>query len=145
MHFAGWELWIAAALLLAGGELMHGALYLLAMSIACLPPALASAVGLGPVAQVLFFAVSLLVEFPLLSRLTALRKSRRLASNAEAIVGKRVKVLQPVTEHADGVVLLTGEHWKARSLAGEIAPGAEAQVIQRDGLCLLVVPLERST
>ncbi len=145
MHFAGWELWIAAALLLAGGELMHGALWLLAIAIACLPPALASALGAGLVAQVLLFAVSMLIEFPLLSRITARRRARRLATNAEAIVGKRVKVLQPVTENADGVVLLTGEHWKARSLAGEIQPGAEAQVIQRDGLCLLVVPLERST
>ena len=45
----------------------------------------------------------------------------------------------------EDVVLLTGEQWKARSLAGDLAPGAEAQVVQRDGLCLLVVPLERST
>jgi membrane protein implicated in regulation of membrane protease activity len=66
-----------------------------------------------------------------------------LAGNAEAIVGKRVRVLQPVTEQKEGVVLLTGEHWKARSLAGELQPGAEAQVVQRDGLLLLVVPFER--
>jgi membrane protein implicated in regulation of membrane protease activity len=145
MHFAAWELWIAAALLLAGGELLHGALILLPMAIACVPVALISALGAGPVAQVLLFAVSLLVEFPLLARFTTLRRKRRLTSNAEAIVGRRVKVLQSVTENADGVVLLTGEHWKARSLAGEIAPGAEAQVVQRDGLCLLVVPLERTT
>ena len=71
------------------------------------------------------------------------RAARRLASNAEAIVGKRVRVLQPVGEAADGVVLLTGEQWKARSLSGELPQGSEAQVVQRDGLCLLVIPLER--
>ena len=82
---------------------------------------------------------------PLLAHWAHGRRARRLATNAEAIVGKRVKVLQPVDEHEDGVVLLTGEHWKARSLAGAIAPGTEAQVIQRDGLCLLIVPLERGS
>jgi membrane protein implicated in regulation of membrane protease activity len=144
MHFSGWELWIAAALLSAGGELMHGALVLLAISIACLLPALSSALGAGPALQVLLFAISLLAEFPLLARAMKRRRARRLPTNVEAIVGRRVKVLQPVNEHQDGVVLLTGEHWKARSLAGEISPGAEAQVVERDGLCLLVVPLERS-
>jgi membrane protein implicated in regulation of membrane protease activity len=143
MHFAGWELWIAAALLLAGAETLHGALVLLAMAVACLPPALGSALGMGPAAQVLLFAGSLLAEFPLIGRFVQARRVRRLAGNAEAIVGKRVRVLQPVTEQTEGVVLLTGEHWKARSLAGELQPGAEAQVVQRDGLLLLVVPFER--
>jgi membrane protein implicated in regulation of membrane protease activity len=95
------------------------------------------------VAQVVLFALSLLIEFPLLARLTRRRRARRLLTNAEAIVGKRVTVLKPVTEQRDGVVLLTGEHWKARSLAGELQAGSEAQVVQRDGLCLLVVPSER--
>jgi membrane protein implicated in regulation of membrane protease activity len=143
MHLAGWELWIAAALLLGGAELLHGALVLLAMAVACLPAALGSALGAGPGAQLVLFAAAMLIEFPLLARLAHRRRSRRLASNADAIVGKRVKVLQPVGESSDGVVLLTGEHWKARSLAGELAPGAEAQVVQLDGLCLLVIPLER--
>ena len=143
MHFAGWELWIAAALLLGGVELLHGALVLLAMAIACLPAALGSALGAGLVAQVLLFAVSLLVEVPLLGRFAYLRRGRGLAGNADAIVGKRVKVLHTVGEKQEGVVLLTGEHWKAVSLAGEIAPGAEAQIVQRDGLLLLVIPFER--
>ena len=71
------------------------------------------------------------------------RRTRLLTGNADAIVGKRVKVLHAVGEKQEGVVLLTGEHWKAISLAGEIAPGAEAQIVQRDGLLLLVIPFER--
>jgi membrane protein implicated in regulation of membrane protease activity len=143
MHFAGWELWIAAALLLGGAELLHGALVLLAMAVACLPAALGSALGAGPAMQVLIFAGALLAEFPLIGRWAHVRRSRRLAGNAEAIVGKRVKVIQSIGEKQEGVVLLTGEHWKARSLAGELQPGAEAQVVQREGLLLLVVPFER--
>ena len=143
MHIEAWELWMAAALLLAGGELTHGALVLLALAIACLPAGLASALGAGTGPQLLVFTAALLAELPLVARSLKKRRARRLTGNAEAIVGKRVKVLQPVGENADGVVLLTGEHWKARSLAGEIAPGAEAQVVQREGLCLWIVPLER--
>ncbi|MGZ6142611.1 MAG: NfeD family protein [Myxococcales bacterium] len=144
MHIEGWELWMALALLLAGGELMHGALVLLALAVACVPAALTSALGAGVGPQLLVFTVALLAELPLVARTLHVRRARRLATNADAIVGKRVKVLQPVGEHADGVVLLTGEHWKARSLAGDLAAGADAQVVQRDGLCLLIVPLDRS-
>ena len=68
MHFAGWELWLAAALLLAGGELLHGALVLLAMAVACLPAGLGSALGAGPAVQVLLFAGALLaVSFSLIT------------------------------------------------------------------------------
>lgn len=142
MNLAGWQLWIAAALLLAGGELFHGAFALLALALACVPAALTSVLGGGIGLQAVVFAVTLVAEIPLLKPLVVRR--RHLATNADAIVGKRVRVLQAVKEHQDGVVLLTGEHWKARSLAGELEPGADAQVVQRDGLCLLVVPTERS-
>ena len=142
MHFAGWELWIGVALLLAGGELLHGALLLLALSLACVPAAIGSALGAGVPLQLLLFTAGLLAELPVGAKLLQRRRRlRRLDTNADAIVGKRVRVLQPVTEQKDGVVLLTGEHWKARSLAGDLLPGADAQVVQRDGLCLLVVPL----
>lgn len=141
---SAWEIWIALSLLLAGGELFHGAFMLVALALACLPAALAAALGAGLSAQLGVFALVSLLEAPLLARWAHRRRARRLATNAEAIVGRRVKVLQPVGESQDGVVLLTGEHWKARSLAGSIEAGAEAQVVQREGLCLLIVPLDRS-
>jgi membrane protein implicated in regulation of membrane protease activity len=139
-----WEIWLALGLLLAGGELLHGAFVLVAFALACLPAGIAAALGAGLSVQLAVFAAASLLEVPLLARWAHQRRSRRLATNAEAIVGRRVKVLQSVGESEDGVVLLTGEQWKARSLAGAIEPGAEAQVVQRDGLCLLIIPLERS-
>jgi membrane protein implicated in regulation of membrane protease activity len=143
MHFGAWELWLAAAFILGGAELLNGSLALLALGVACLPAALAAFLGAGTAAASGIFAASLLVELPAVAKLAQRRRSRRLATNADAIVGKRAKVLQPVSEKQEGVVLLTGEHWKARSLAGELAPGEEAQVVQRDGLLLLVIPFER--
>jgi membrane protein implicated in regulation of membrane protease activity len=139
---SAWELWIAAALLLAGSELFHGALVLLPLGLACLFGAAAAALGAGPAGQVLAFALAAVAEF-LLARPVVLKHRRgRHVGNAEAIVGKRVKVLQQVSEKSDGVVLLTGEHWKARALKGSLEPGTEGQVIERDGLRLLIVPYD---
>src|SRR4051812_24146437 len=101
MHIAGWELWIAAALLLGGAELLHGALILMAIAVACLPAALGSAIGAGAGVQLALFSAALLIQFPLLGRLVHRRRARRIATNADAIVGKRVKVLQPVGEKSD--------------------------------------------
>src|SRR5258708_34419818 len=127
MHLSAWELWVAAALVLAGAELLHGAFLLLAVAIACLPAALAGALGAGAALQIVCFAGALLAEIPLLARLFHRRRVRRLPTNADAIVGRRVTLRQPVSAGADGVGLLTGRHRKGRSLPGDLPPGAEAQ------------------
>jgi membrane-bound ClpP family serine protease len=80
----------------------------------------------------------------LLGELSRTRRRRRLPTNFEAVVGRRVKALTPLVEAADGVVLLTGEHWKARTASGQLPAGAEARVVAVDGLCLIVVPAEGS-
>ena len=137
-----WQLWIAAALLLAGSEMLHGALVLLPLGIACLAGAAAGALGAGILGQVLAFALAAVIEFILARPLLLKHRRGRHVGNAEAIIGKRVTVLQKVSEQSDGVVLLTGEHWKARALSGSLEPGAEGQIVERDGLRLLIVPYE---
>jgi len=137
-----WEIWLGAALLLAGSELLHGALVLLPLGLACLFGAAAAALGAGPAGQVLVFALAAVAEFLLARPLLLKHRRGRHVGNAEAIVGKRVKVLQQVTEKSDGVVLLTGEHWKARALSGSLEPGAEGQIVERDGLRLLIIPCD---
>jgi membrane protein implicated in regulation of membrane protease activity len=69
-----------------------------------------------------------------------LGRRRLLSTNVHAIAGKRVKVLTGAAEGAEAVVLLTGEHWKARSVSGALQAGDEARVVALDGLCLLVLP-----
>jgi membrane-bound ClpP family serine protease len=72
------------------------------------------------------------------------RRAHVVITNASGIVGKRVKVISGAPEDQEAVVLLTGEHWKARSAAGALEAGHEARVVALDGLCLIVVP-ERSS
>jgi membrane-bound ClpP family serine protease len=66
--------------------------------------------------------------------------TKQFPTNVHAITGKRVKVVTGAPEGAEAVVLLTGEHWKARSVAGALRSGDEARVVALDGLCLLVIP-----
>ncbi len=139
---AAWELWIAAALLLAGSELLHGALVLLPLGIACFAGAVVAGLGAGLTGQVVAFALAAVAELILARPLLLRHRRGRHVGNAEAIVGKRVTVLQKVSDQSDGVVLLTGEHWKARSLSGELQPGAVGQIIELDGLRLLIVPYD---
>lgn len=139
---SAWELWIAAALLLAASELLEGSLVLLPLGVACLAGAVAAGLGAGLTGQVVAFALAAVAELFLARPLLLKHRRGRHVGNAEAIVGKRVTVLQKVSDTQDGVVLLTGEHWKARALSGALEPGAEGQIIQRDGLRLLIVPYE---
>ena len=139
---SAWEVWVAAALLLAGSEMLHGALVLLPLGVACLAGALAGGLGAGLRGQVVAFALASLAEFLLARPLLLKHRRSRHLGNAEAIVGKRVTVLQKVSDQRDGVVLLTGEHWKARALTGALEPGATGQIVERDGLRLTIVPYE---
>lgn len=133
---------MVAALVLAGSEMLHGALVLLPLGVACLAAAAAGGLGLGFLGQAIAFALAAAAQLVLARPLLIRHRRGRHVGNAEAIVGKRVTVLQLVSEKRDGVVLLTGEHWKARALSGELQPGAEGQVVERDGLRLLIVPYE---
>src|SRR5260370_24666968 len=111
MQLSGWEIWVAVALLLAGGELLHGAFVLFAFALACLPAALASALGAGLSAQLAVFAVSALIEVPLLPRCAHAPRAKRLATHADALVGKRVKGLKLAPESEGGAVLPTRADW----------------------------------
>jgi membrane-bound ClpP family serine protease len=71
---------------------------------------------------------------------SAILRRRHFPTNVQAIAGKRVKVVTGAAEGAEAVVLLTGEHWKARSVSGALSPGEDARVVALDGLCLLVLP-----
>lgn len=61
----------------------------------------------------------------------------------EEIIGKQVKVLADIPGGQDtGKVELKGAEWRARSLSCALPRGALATVAARDGLVLVVVPLQ---
>ena len=61
---------------------------------------------------------------------------------ADEFIAKEVSVLEAIPGgHATGKVELKGADWKARSTS-PIPAGSLARVIERDGLCLVVEPLD---
>ena len=65
-----------------------------------------------------------------------LAQRKRATTGREALVGKRAIVRAAL--NPDGMVLLTGELWKARTEEGPIPEGATVEVIGMDGFTVLV-------
>jgi len=65
-----------------------------------------------------------------------LAQRKRATTGREALVGKRAIVRAAL--NPDGMVLLTGELWKARTEEGPIPEGAAVEVIGMDGFTVLV-------
>lgn len=61
----------------------------------------------------------------------------------EGVVGKQAVARTPL--QPDGLVLLDGELWHARSVAGEIAAGRQVVIVSVAGLRLEVIPVEDRT
>lgn len=136
-----WLLWIAAALVLGILEIAAIDLVFAMLAGGALAGALADALGLGFVGQVLVAAVvaGLLIATirPLLLR--RLRMPPPGTTNSAALVGRSALVLQPVTARG-GLVKLVGETWSARSAGPAFAEGEDVVVTAIDGATAVVGP-----
>lgn len=63
-------------------------------------------------------------------------QARRISFGTEALVGGVGTVVTGLAP--EGLVLLGGEQWSARSVEGPVGPGEAVEVVGRDGLRLLV-------
>jgi membrane protein implicated in regulation of membrane protease activity len=138
-----WEMWGISALLLLGGELWTQSFVLLWPALGAAATSLGAFLGLDDHGQLLLFSISSMVLLAL-SR-TVFRKllfpaSREVLSNAEAIPGSHVEVLEPVGDQFHpGIVRLGGEVWNAYSSDGRwFEKGNAARVARVDGLKLVI-------
>ncbi|MBV7363608.1 NfeD family protein [Actinomycetaceae bacterium TAE3-ERU4] len=68
------------------------------------------------------------------------RSTPDFSSNAQALLGRRVNVTQPVDSQS-GLVLLNGQEWSARTEYPEQLPvGSWAEVVRIDGATAWVMP-----
>ena len=138
-----WELWGIAALFLVGGELYTRAFVLLWPAIGAAAAALAALLGLSIDGQLLLFSLTsvalLALSRTLFTRILS-REGRLIATNAAAIAGRPVEILEPVGDlHAPGTVRLGGELWAAFTVGAErLAPGQAAVVEKVVGLKLCI-------
>lgn len=138
-----WAVWLIAVLVLGVIEMFSLEFFCLMLAGGALAGALTSVVTPSWVIQVLVFSVVslillLLARPSLVNRLNANTPDTK--NNAEALVGRRVEVLESVTG-LGGLVRLEGDAWSARSSAGSVIPaGGSALVIEIDGATAVVVP-----
>lgn len=104
--------------------------------------ALTAALGGGPVAQVVVFAIVstalIVVVRPVARRMRAERPE--LASGVDALKGQQAVVLERVDD-TGGRIKLGGEVWSARALdSGEsYEPGSRVDVVEIDGATAVVM------
>jgi len=137
-----WLLWVAAALVLGILEITAIDLVFAMLAGGALAGALADALGLGFVGQVLIAALvaGLLIGTirPILLR--RLKMPPVGTTNSAALVGRPALVMQQVTVRG-GLVKLVGETWSARSAGPTFVEGDDVVVTAIDGATAVVGPL----
>jgi membrane protein implicated in regulation of membrane protease activity len=135
-----WLIWLLAAAVLAGGELLSLDLVLIMLAGGAGAAAGAAALGAGSLLQAIVFAVVglglLLGVRPVARRHLSVRHTR---TGVEALTGAPALVLEPVDRHS-GRVKIGGEVWTARSFddTQTFAAGEHVQVMEISGATALV-------
>lgn len=143
--FEYWHLWLIASALLLIAELVTSGFLLACFSVGALGAALVALLGLGVEWQLLVFALFSLVALwrlrPLLRRLST---KPAVVSGVDGLIGKRVRL--PHAIEADGSYIelsIGGDVWRARGAREQwIAQGSVVEIVGREGVVLLVEPVQ---
>jgi membrane protein implicated in regulation of membrane protease activity len=140
-----WLWWLAAALVLAIGEVLTLGLVLLMFAGGALAGALAAALGASVVVQAIVAAVVSVVLLAALRPwlLRHLRTRKRLVeTNTPALVGRPGVAVTEVTD-TGGRAKFGGEVWTARAADGvRVATGTPVRVTRIDGATAVIEPIE---
>lgn len=137
-----WIWWVIAAVVLVVAEMLTLTLILVMLAVGAVAAAVADAVGVDTLGQVLIFGVvslgMLVAVRPVAKR--HLYPAAATRTGADALVGRKALVLERVDAH-DGRVKLAGEVWSARTYDSEsvIEPGQTVDVVKIDGATALVL------
>jgi membrane protein implicated in regulation of membrane protease activity len=137
----GWAIWLIVAAALIGVEVFTLTFLAGPLAVAALLAALMAALGLGPIVQILVFALAavgtLVIIRPI--ALSHLRTAIPSRTGTAALVGQSAVVVERVDANS-GQVKLGGEIWSARAYEGERAfePGERVSVLEIKGATALV-------
>jgi membrane protein implicated in regulation of membrane protease activity len=133
-------MWLVAAGLLVGVEILTADLLFASLALAALAAGIAGAAGLNLVGQIIVAAVFAAVSLGLL-RPIALRHLRKqpadAATNVDALIGAAATTLTEVTDSA-GQIKLSGEVWSARSTGATLNQDSKVRVVRIDGATAIV-------
>ncbi|MBR1469727.1 MAG: NfeD family protein [Prevotella sp.] len=137
-----WQMWAVIAVLCLILELTAGDFFILCFSIGAAFAAMSAAFGAGFYVQLAVFAVFTLVSL-FLVRPFALRYLHRndqnRVSNADALLGRKGRVVEPIEADGFGRVQIDGDVWKAVSKSDEAIPvGETVCVVDRESTIITV-------
>ena len=141
-----WLIWVIISIVCLILELSSGDFFILCFAIGAAASAIIAGCGANLTWQIIIFAVVsalslLLVRPALLKKLH--KPHRERLSNAEAMIGQKGRVSEPIEAGGYGRVAIDGDDWKARSVDGSaIDKDVRVRVVKMDSIILTVEPIE---
>ena len=137
-----WQMWAVIAVVCLILELMAGDFFIICFSIGAVFAALVAAVGGGIYLQLLAFAIFSLISLfwvrPFAKRYLRKGEDTRV-SNADALLGRQGRVVEPVKADGFGRVQIDGDIWKAvTNETQDIPEGSNVRVIGRESTIITV-------
>lgn len=142
-----WHIWIIIGVLLFIVEIFTAGFLTAVLALGCVAAAIASYFDYGIKIQLLAFSIGTLIGFfgvrPFMLKY-AHRKSDKIKTNTEALVGKIGKVTETIDNTtSQGRIMVEGGDWKAEAENDEsINVGERVEVLRVDSTVLIVKPLK---
>jgi len=140
-HLAPWHIWIITGIILFIIEIFTPSFVAGSVGIGAIFGGIIAAIGLDINWQLITFAVFTAISFfairPIVIKLT---KKNHIVTNAQALIGRTGKVIQPIGENP-GYVKIDGDNWRSFSIDNqEIPEGTLVEVIKLEGITIFVKP-----
>ena len=137
-----WQIWAVLAVVCLIPELTAGAFFILCFSIGAASACLTDALGGSITLQLVVFAISTLACLffvrPFAQRFLHKGEPNR-PSNADALIGRKGRVVETVKANTFGRVQIDGDTWKAvTNEANDIAEGTTVCVVSRESTIITV-------
>ena len=137
-----WQIWAIVALVCLILELTAGDFFIICFSIGAVFAAISDPLGLGLYWQIGVFAVFTLLSLhfvrPFALRYLHKGEDNRV-SNADALMGRRGRVVETIEKGGFGRVAIDGDVWKAVSKAAHDIPvGTFVRVTDRESITITV-------
>jgi membrane protein implicated in regulation of membrane protease activity len=138
-----WVLWLIAAVVLAGVEVVNTSFYLFPFSIGAAGAALVALAGAGTPIAIVVFAVLTALSFGIVRPIARRHLSTppQIRTGTAALIGRNAIVLERIAnDEGVGCVRIDGEVWTARSYDEDVViePGARVNVMEIRGATALV-------
>ena len=141
-----WQLWAVVSVICLIMELTAGDFFIICFSIGAVFACLTDALGGGFILQLVVFAVftlaSLFYVRPFAVRFLHKNEPNRV-SNADALLGRKGRVVETVKADSFGRVQIDGDVWKAvTNEPQDIPEGSTVKVVSRESTIITVETIE---